>query len=85
MRYVRTLELFGLPSKLKLVLPLSDGHWEGFLEDEFRTRDAAGQGDSRIVMETLFAAYASAGQRRRVDLPFATDAVRPFDLWQPEG
>jgi len=55
MRYVRTLELFGLPSKLKLALPLSDGHWDGFLEGEFRTRDATGQGDARIVMETLFA------------------------------
>jgi len=39
--------------------------------------------DGRIVMEALFAAYASAGQGRRIDLPFATDAQRPFDLWQP--
>ena len=74
MRYVRTLELFGLPSKLKLVLPLSDGHWEGFLEGEFRTRDAAGQGDARIVMETLFAGTgnekkAAWGARLQVILP----------------
>ena len=38
--------------------------------------------DGRVVMETLFAAYASAGQKRRVDLPFATTAQRPIDLWQ---
>ena len=37
--------------------------------------------DGRVVMETLFAAYASAGQKRRVDLPFATTAQRPIDLW----
>lgn len=39
--------------------------------------------DGRTVMEVLFAAYASAGQGRRIDLPFATDAARPIDLWQP--
>ena len=38
--------------------------------------------DGRAVMEALFAAYASAGQGRRLDLPFATDAARPIDLWQ---
>ena len=40
--------------------------------------------DGRVVMETLFAAYASAGQKRRVDLPFATDAQRPIDLWKAQ-
>jgi hypothetical protein len=74
MRYVRTLELFGLPTKLKVVLPLSDGHWEGFVEDEFRIRDAAGLGDARIVMETLFAGASNEkrtvwGARLQVILP----------------
>jgi hypothetical protein len=55
MRYVRTLELFGLPSKLKVALPLSDGHWEGFVEDEYRVRDATGLGDARLILETQFA------------------------------
>ena len=54
-RYVRTLELFGLPSKVKVVLPWSSGHWEGFLEDEFRIRDARGLGDARLVLEMQFA------------------------------
>ncbi len=53
-RYVRTLELFGLPSKLKVALPLSDGHWEGFVEDEFRNRDATGLSDARLILETQF-------------------------------
>lgn len=39
--------------------------------------------DGRAVLEAIFALYASAGQRRRVELPFATDADRPIDLWQP--
>jgi myo-inositol 2-dehydrogenase/D-chiro-inositol 1-dehydrogenase len=38
--------------------------------------------DGRAVLEVLLAAYASAGQGRRVDLPFATRAQRPIDLWQ---
>ena len=53
-RYVRTLSLFNRPSKLKVVLPWSTGHWEGFYEDEFRTRDATGLADARVVVETLF-------------------------------
>jgi predicted dehydrogenase len=36
---------------------------------------------ARIVQEMLFAAYASAGERRVIDLPFRTDAKRPIDLW----
>ena len=37
--------------------------------------------DARVVMETLFAAYESAGTGRKVGLPFKTDAAKPFDLW----
>jgi len=37
--------------------------------------------DGRIVMETLLAAYASAGQKRRIELPFQSTAQRPIELW----
>ncbi len=37
--------------------------------------------DGRAVLEILFAAYASAGQNRRIELPFRSDARRPIDLW----
>jgi len=37
--------------------------------------------DGRAVMEAIFAAYASAGEGRRIDLPFQTDAKTPFELW----
>ena len=53
-KYVRTLGLFNRPSKLKLVVPWSDGHWDGFIGGEFLTRDASGFGDVRMVVETLF-------------------------------
>ncbi len=38
--------------------------------------------DGRAVMEALFAAYASAGEGRRIALPFETTASRPHDLWR---
>lgn len=34
------------------------------------------------VMEILFAAYASAGTGKKVELPFKTDAAKPYDLWK---
>ena len=39
--------------------------------------------DGRLVLETVFAAYASAASGRKVALPFQTDALRPVDLWKP--
>jgi len=62
-RYVRTLDFFGVLSKVKVVLPVADGHWEGTLTDVlpgtglepgFRTRDAAGLGDARFTWEVDF-------------------------------
>lgn len=38
--------------------------------------------DGRAVLEALFAAYESAGTGRKVALPFATDAAKPWDLWR---
>jgi predicted dehydrogenase len=38
--------------------------------------------DGRAVMEALFAAYESAGTGRKVALPFATGATKPWDLWK---
>ena len=37
--------------------------------------------DGRAVLEILLAAYASAGQNRRIALPFAADVRCPIDLW----
>jgi predicted dehydrogenase len=41
--------------------------------------------DGRAVLEAIFAAYASAAEGRRIDLPFHTEAQRPIDLWRPPG
>jgi predicted dehydrogenase len=39
--------------------------------------------DGRAVLEAIFAAYASAAEGQRIDLPFHTEARRPIDLWKP--
>lgn len=39
--------------------------------------------DGRATLEIVMAAYASAGQGRKIELPFRTDARRPIDLWRP--
>jgi predicted dehydrogenase len=39
--------------------------------------------DARAVLEVLFAAYASAGRGRKIELPFDTaGAKKPIDLWR---
>lgn len=40
--------------------------------------------DGRAVLEAIFAAYESARTGRKVQLPFATTAQRPIDLWKPK-
>jgi myo-inositol 2-dehydrogenase/D-chiro-inositol 1-dehydrogenase len=40
--------------------------------------------DGRAVVEIIHALYASAGQGRKIALPFASDAKRPIDHWRPE-
>ncbi|WP_346319182.1 Gfo/Idh/MocA family oxidoreductase [Chitinophaga sp. YIM B06452] len=37
--------------------------------------------DGRAVLEIIYAAYASAGQGRKIDLPFHQRVNKPIDLW----
>ena len=37
--------------------------------------------DGRAVLEVIFAAYESARTGRKVELPFKTNAAKPWDLW----
>jgi myo-inositol 2-dehydrogenase / D-chiro-inositol 1-dehydrogenase len=38
--------------------------------------------DGRAVLEIIMAAYASAGEGRRIDLPFEPKVQRPFELFE---
>jgi myo-inositol 2-dehydrogenase / D-chiro-inositol 1-dehydrogenase len=47
--------------------------------------DATGE-DGKLVLEVLYACYASAGQGRRISMPFDVQGVkRPIDLWRKAG
>jgi len=71
-RYVRTLDFFGVTSKVKFLLPVATGHWEGVLTDPlpgtdiepgFRTRDDTGLGDARFSWEVNFFGSPALGLR----------------------
>lgn len=37
--------------------------------------------DGRVVLEIIYAAYASAGQGKKIMLPFNANVKKPIDLW----
>jgi len=37
--------------------------------------------DGRVVLEMIYAAYASAGQGKKIMLPFSAKVKKPIDLW----
>lgn len=37
--------------------------------------------DGRVVLEMMYAAYASAGQGKKISLPFSAAVKKPIDLW----
>ena len=88
-RYVRSLELFGKPAKIKAALPWTTGHWEGFLDGEHRTRDATGLADVRLGFDILVsgapplepAEFAAFQQRTIIGLSF--DVIIPTGKYEP--
>jgi len=53
-RYTRTFGVFGKAAKLKLLVPLSAGNWQGLVEGVPRERDTSGFGDTRVTFEVNF-------------------------------
>jgi predicted dehydrogenase len=83
------------PSTRGWTWPVYDELWNYGLPHEMRhfarcvrgreMPQATGE-DGRVVMEALYAGYASAGKGRKVSLPFhAAGVKRPIDLWRPAG
>ncbi len=57
--------------------------FEHFVDCVQNDREPAVTGDDgRAVLEVIFAAYESARTGRKVELPFKTDAAKPYDLWR---
>ena len=46
------------------------------------TQPSENGADGRAVVEAVLALYESAARGARVNLPFASDAARPIDLWR---
>lgn len=72
--------------------PVYDEHWNYGIPHEMRhfarcvrgkeTPQATGE-DGRVVMEALYAGYASAGEGRKIEMPFRPSGVKkPIDLWR---
>jgi len=72
--------------------PVFEEHWNYGFPQEMRhfarcvrgTETPIADGETgRVVQEVLYAAYASAGQGRKVMLPFRPKGVqKPIDLWK---
>jgi predicted dehydrogenase len=75
--------------------PVFDEHWNYGIPHEMRHFARCVRGkeepratgeDGRVVMEALYAGYASAREGRKVALPFQPKGVkRPIDLWRNIG
>ena len=46
-------DIAGKPARIAVVQPFISGHWEGFLDGDFRTRDANGLGDLGVSFDML--------------------------------
>jgi hypothetical protein len=88
-RYVRSIGLFGKPGKVKAFVAVASGHWDGFIDGEFRTRDATGFADARIGFDLLVSGapplqpseFATFRQGTIVGLSF--DVVIPIGDYDP--
>lgn len=88
-RYVRGVSLLGKPGKVKALLPFAKGHWDGLVEDEYRTRDASGFADARVGFDLLVsgapplqpAEFATFRQRTIVGV--SLDVILPTGDYDP--
>ena len=88
--YVRTIGLFGRSAKLDIVVPVSWGHFEGFLEGEFRTRDVGGIGDPSVRVAVNLAGAPALGAkdfgsyRQGTILGASIQVQAPLGSYQPD-
>jgi hypothetical protein len=52
--YVRTLGLFGMSSKLKVIVPYAWGDWSGLLDGEYASTSRTGFSDPRVELSLNF-------------------------------
>jgi hypothetical protein len=88
--YVRTIGLFNRSAKIEVVVPVAWGHYEGFVEGEFRTRDLGGIADPsfRLAVNLLGAPALDAkdyGTYQQKTILGASIQVRlPLGTYDPD-
>ncbi len=78
------------PSTSGWSYPVFEEHWNYGIPQEMRhfaravrgkeTLDATGE-DGRVVMQALYAAYASAGLGQKIQMPYTPTGKKPIDEW----
>lgn len=78
------------PSTIGWSYPVFEEHWNYGIPQELRhfarcvrgkeTLQATGE-DGRLVMEVLFAAYASAGKGQKIEMPYQPTTNKPIEEW----
>jgi hypothetical protein len=84
-RYIRTFGLFGAPAKIKALLPWASGHWDGFLDGEYRTRDASGLADARLGLDVLLVGAPVLDPAQFAEYEQKSVVGLRFDLVVPTG
>ena len=57
--------------------------FEHFVDCVINDKDPLVTGeDGRAVLEIIYAAYASAGSGKKVELPFKPSVKKPYKLWK---
>jgi hypothetical protein len=88
--YVRTFGLFKKSAKLEVVLPVGWGHYEGFVDGEFRTRDLGGIADPSFRLSVnLFGAPALAARdfadyRQKTVVGVSLQVRPPLGSYEPD-
>ena len=83
--YVRTFGLAGKAAKLEVVLPVAWGHYEGFLEGEFRTRDLAGIADPSFRLAVNLVGSPALGPKEYRDFRQGTIVGASLQVRPPLG
>jgi hypothetical protein len=88
--YVRTFGLFKKSAKLEVVLPVGWGHYEGFVDGEFRTRDLGGIADPsfRLAVNLIGAPALAARDfkdfRQKTILGVSLQVRPPLGTYDPD-
>lgn len=85
LRYVRTMNMLGMGSKINAMLPMTHGDWSATLEDELRTRQITGFGDLRVGIDMNFVGAPALEAADFADYEPRTIVGASFQIKIPTG